>query len=204
MDGWNKFNNIALWMIKLAYLNILWLGFSLIGILFFGLFPATAAMFTVVRKWMNGEKYVRIFHTFWGVFRKEFFILNGFSLLFFGVGYFLYYDLLFLQLNSGKLQFLYPVIIFILIAYIITLLFFFPVYVHFELKFFQYMKQSFLIAITSPFEIIQMVIAIVILYFIVTLLPGIIPLFTGSLLAVAMTWLSMRAFAKVERRKGIR
>jgi uncharacterized membrane protein YesL len=187
-------------MIRLAYLNILWLGFSVIGLIIFGFFPATAAMFTIVREWMNGEKHVRIFHTFWGIFRNDFFVLNGFSLLFFGVGYFLYYDLLFLQLNSGKLQFLYPVILFILIAYIITLLFFFPIFVHFRLMFYQYIKQSFLIAITSPFEVIQMIISVIILYLMVTWLPGMIPLFPGSLLAFAMTWTSRKAFVKVERR----
>lgn len=190
-------------MIKLAYINLLWIGFTIIGLGLFGLFPATTALFTIVRNWMRGEKTVGIFKTFWEIYRQDFFTSNGFSLLFVGVGYILYYDLLFLQLNSGKLQLLFPVLILILISYIITLLFFFPVFVHFDLKFFQYMKQSFLIAITSPFEIIQMIIAIAILSFIVSLLPGIIPLFTGSILAVAMTWISLRAFAKVERRKGI-
>lgn len=203
MDGWNKFNSIALWMIKIAYLNILWILFSFVGLVLFGLFPATIAMFTITRKWLKGENDFRVFHLFWKNFRKFFIKANGYALLFVGVGYLLYYDLLFLQLNNGKLYFLFPILILILISYIMTLLFFFSTFVYFDMKFFQYIKQSFLIAITSPFEAIQIVISIVMLYFIVTLLPGIIPLFTGSVLAVTVTWISNRAITKIERRKGI-
>ncbi|SDJ98725.1 YesL family protein [Sediminibacillus albus] len=201
--GWEKFNTAAYWMIKLAYINILWILFTIGGLVIFGLFPATVAMFTIVRKWIRKENNFKIFPAFWTVFRTDFIKTNGLGLLFIIVGYILYYDFTFLQLNDGKLSYLLPVLIFILISYALTLLFFFPVFVHFDLKFFQYIKQSFLIAITSPLETILSAVSIVLLYFLITLLPGIIPLFSSSLLAIAMTWISFRAFRKIERRKGL-
>ncbi|MBP1948445.1 YesL family protein [Virgibacillus litoralis] len=201
--GWEKFNMAAFWMIKLAYINLLWILFTIGGLVIFGLFPATVAMFTVVRKWMRKESNFKIFPAFWTVFRTDFIKANGLGLLFITVGYILYYDFTFLQVNDGKLAYLLPVFIFILISYAVTLLFFFPVFVHFDLKFFQYIKQSFLVAITSPIETILSAVSIVLLYFAITLLPGIIPLFSGSLLAIAMTWTSFRAFRKIERRKGL-
>ncbi|MFC4025064.1 YesL family protein [Oceanobacillus longus] len=201
--GWDKFNSIAVWMIKIAYLNILWIVFTILGFVLFGLFPATSSMFTIVHKWFHKEHHLPIFHTFWVNYRSNFLKLNGFSFIFLIIGYILYYDFLFLQLNSGKLQFLFPIFVLISLAYVITLLFFFPVYVQFDLKFFQYIKQSFLVAVTSPLETLQIAIAIAALYFIVTFLPGIIPLFTGSVLAVAMTWISYRAFRKIRLRKGL-
>ncbi|MFC4557987.1 YesL family protein [Virgibacillus kekensis] len=202
-DGWEKFNKIAFWMIKLAYINLLWILFTIIGLVIFGLFPSTVAMFTIVRKWMNKEYNFKIFPEFWKVYRTDFIKANGLGLLFLTIGYILYYDFTFLQLNNGKLFYLIPVLLFILVSYAVTLLFFFPVFVHFDLKFFQYLKQSFLIAITSPIETILIAISIVLLYFAITFLPGIIPLFSGSVLAMAMTWISFRAFKKVERRKGL-
>ncbi len=61
IDGYYRF---AVWVTKFAYLNLLWIAFSLLGLGLFGLFPATAAMFAVVRKWINGEKDIPVFHVF--------------------------------------------------------------------------------------------------------------------------------------------
>lgn len=203
MGGWDKFNAIAIWMLKIAYLNILWILFSLLGLVLFGLFPATAAMFAVVKSWFNQDSDPRIFHTFWAYFKQNFIRLNGYAILFIIVGYILYYDFMFLQLNAGKLTFLLPILVLISIAYTITLLFFFPVYTHFELKFFQTIKQAFLVGVTSPLETLSIALSFVALYSIVSFVPGLIPLFTGSVLAIASTWISYRAFRKIEKRKGL-
>lgn len=64
------------WIMRLVYLNLLWIAFSLLGIVLFGFFPATAAMFSVVRKWIMGETDVRVFKEFWQTYRKEFWKSN--------------------------------------------------------------------------------------------------------------------------------
>ena len=202
MGGWERFNQITTWMMKIAYLNILWLLFTIAGLFLFGLFPATAAMFSVIRNWFIGKSEVSIWTAFWGFFQKNFVKLNGFALLFYGFAYFLYYDFSFIQLNPGKLDFLFPVLLLITLIFIITSIYFFPIYVHFDLKYFQYIKQSFLIAVVSPLETISIILSIIALYLIVTLLPGIIPLFTGSVLAYIITWLSFRAFERIKLKKA--
>ena len=189
-------------MMKIAYLNILWLLFTIAGLFLFGLFPATAAMFSIIRNWFIGKSDVSIWTAFWAFFRQNFVKLNGFALLFFGFGFFLYYDFSFIQLNSGKLDFLFPILLLITLIFIMTLIYFFPIYVHFDLKYFQYIKQSFLIAVVSPLETISIILSFVALYLIVTLLPGIIPLFTGSVLAYIITWLSFRAFERIKLKKA--
>ncbi|MFJ7936152.1 YesL family protein [Sporosarcina sp. NPDC096371] len=203
MIGWEKFNRIAYRMIELAYINILWLLFTLIGLVAFGVFPATTAMFTVIRKLIKKEENFKIYPTFWQSFRSDFFKANGFGLIFIVIAYFFYFDFYFLQLNSGKLEFLFPILIFIMISGIVTLLFFFPVYTHFNLRFFQYFKQSFFIAITSPVEVIAIGTLAVFIYFVATIFPGIIPLFTGSVFAYAATLFSYRAFSRIEKRQNV-
>jgi len=200
--GWEKFNRISYRMIELAYINLLWIFFTLVGLVAFGIFPATAAMFAVVRKLIRDEEKFKILPTFWALFRADFLKTNGFGLIFLVISYCFYFNFSFLQLNRGELQFLFPVLIFILISSIITLLFFFPVYVHFNLKFFQYLKQSFLIAITSPIEVITIGALAGGIYFVSTLFPGIIPLFTGSVFAYIATLISFRSFARIEKKKG--
>ena len=158
-------------------------------------------MFAVVRKLIRDEEKFKILPTFWTLFRTDFLKTNGFGLIFLVISYCFYFNFYFLQLNSGELQFLFPVLIFILISSIITLLFFFPVYVHFNLKFFQYLKQSFLIAITSPIEVITIGALAGGIYFVATLFPGIIPLFTGSVFAYVATLISFKSFARIEKKK---
>ncbi|WP_438298234.1 YesL family protein [Sporosarcina sp. FA15] len=202
MVGWEKFNRISYRMIELAYINLLWIFFTLVGLIAFGIFPATAAMFAVVRKLIRSEEKFKILPMFWTLFRTDFLKTNGFGLIFLVISYCFYFNFYFLQLNSGELQFLFPVLIFILISSIITLLFFFPVYVHFNLKFFQYIKQSFLIAITSPIEVITIGALAGGIYFVSTLFPGIIPLFTGSVFAYIATLISFKSFARIEKKIG--
>lgn len=45
------------WGMRLAYINILWLGGIILGLGVVGFFPATVAMLSVIRKWSYGEGY---------------------------------------------------------------------------------------------------------------------------------------------------
>ncbi|RFB18715.1 DUF624 domain-containing protein [Bacillus sp. HNG] len=201
MSGWEKFNHFAVMMLKFAYVNILWIVFTVLGFGVLGLFPSTGAMFTIVHKWLSKEPVEKIFQTFWNTYKKEFISLNKFGLFFILIGYILLYDFMFLQKNVDKLQFLFPILLFLSISYIVTLFYFFPVYIQFEMKFFQYIKQSFLIAASSLIETILILTAGMLLGILVNLIPGIIPFFTGSVLAVAITWCSNRAFLKINSKK---
>lgn len=203
MDRWQTFNNLVYFALKLIYVNVLWILFTLVGLVAFGIFPATGALFTVTKKLMDKEKNLKIFQTFWNAFRKDFFVLNGVFLFFLIIGYFFYFNVKFLSINEGKLQFLYPVLALIGTAYFISLLFFFPVFTHFKLRFWQYLKQTFLIAITSPKELILIVLTGAIILTVIYFLPGIIPLFLGSVFAYISTVLSHKAFEKVRLRKNV-
>src|SRR5690625_2733437 len=80
------------WLMRLAYLNVLWLAFSLLGLLIVGFAPATLAMFSVIRKWMMGEKEVAIFPLFWKSYREEFFRANIIFLILAAIGWIFYID----------------------------------------------------------------------------------------------------------------
>lgn len=192
-------------MLSLIYLNLLWIFFTILGLGILGLFPSTIALFGVIRMMVikEDQEPLKVFQSFWGIFRKDFWKANGFGLFFAFVCYFLIFDFQFVQLSNGQFNFLLPALFFILISSILTLLFFFPVYVHFELKHFQYIKQSFLIAITSPLELFGILASTLAMYFFLTFLPGAIPLFSGSLLAYAMTVLSFRAFKRIEQKQKV-
>lgn len=60
-------------IMKIAWLNTLWVLFTLGGGVVFGWAPSTAAMFTVVRKWLLGRTDAPVFKTFYQTYKKEFF-----------------------------------------------------------------------------------------------------------------------------------
>ncbi|MGB5946593.1 YesL family protein [Paenisporosarcina sp.] len=201
--NWDNFERVANRMIQLAYINVLWIFFTLVGLGIFGLSPSTTAMFGVVRKLIRKEVGIKIFPTFWSLFRQDFIKANGFGLILAAIAYFLYFDFTFIQLNNGRFDFLLPVIGFVLISCIATALFLFPVYAHFNLKFLHYIKQAFLIAITSPLEVLAIALLAGVTYFLLSLFPGAIPLFSGSVFAYFATIISIRAFRRIEDKKKI-
>jgi len=203
LDGWEKFNRYAIWMVKIAYINLLWIFFMIAGLGLFGLFPSTGAMFTIVQKWLRKEPVEKIFQTYWQTYKNEFISLNKFGLLFILIGYILVYDFLFLQMNGAKLQWIYPIIGFIAVSYLLVLVYFFPVYTQFEMKFFQYLKQSFLLGAGSFLETILIITSFMLLTIIIRFVPGIIPLFTGSVMAVVITYCSNRALHRIKDRRKI-
>lgn len=198
--NWEYFSKMAYKLMTLAYINLLWILFSIVGLGIFGLFPATTAMYAITRKIIIGENNPKIFSMFWIYFKKDFLKANGFGVIIVITVYILYLDFMFV-VQKNDFQFLLPVFLFILIAFIVTLIFLFPVYTHFNLRFFQYIKQSFFIAITSPVELMAIIASAIAIYFLLTLFPGAIPLFSGSIFAYISTYLSFRAFERIEKKK---
>ncbi len=203
LSGWDTFNFVANKAIKLAYINLLWIFFSVIGLVIFTLFPATIAMFTVINKLINIEENedIKVLPIFWQSFRSEFFKANGYGIFFVVIGCFLYIDFIFLKLHNEQLQILFPLLFLFILVFCVTLLFFFPVYVHYKLGYFQYLKQSFFIAMTSPVETIFLVLSGGLIYVVGRMLPGTIPLFVGSVFAYASIVISKRSFVRVKERQ---
>lgn len=59
-------------VVKIAWLNGLWLLFTLLGGVLFGWAPSTAAMCAVIRKWLMGHKDVPVFALFLDTYKKSF------------------------------------------------------------------------------------------------------------------------------------
>lgn len=194
------FYKIADWVMRLAYVNILWIAFTLLGLIVFGFFPATAGMFSVVRKWLNKEEDVPVFKTFWDTYRSEFIKVNLFGLMFFIIGLVLYYNLRIVQIETGII---YTLLFFssgiILLFTIGAFLFFFPIYVHFDLSPVQYIKHSILIPPSKPIEFLFMVAGVILVYMIMEKVPGLLPFYSGSSLAVILMYYGMRAFRKIDQ-----
>ncbi len=200
MSSW--FYRVCEWVWRLAYVNVLWLFATLLGLIVVGILPATAAMFAVIRKWFMKEPDVAIFSTFIKTYKKEFIRINVLGLVFAALGYLLYFNFLYLATLSGFMHLILLVgLIITSIFYIIALLFTFPVFVHYEYKLFQNIKVAFIIAIVNPLALITLFISLGLVFYLLYLVPGLIPFFGASTLGVVIMWSASMAFYRVEKKQ---
>lgn len=194
-----RFSEIVL---KLVLIQGLWVAFTLCGAIILGIVPATIGMFTVVRKWMMGEENNRtLIKVFWNAFRKDFRRANAIGLVLFLVSFLLYMNFSILRLTEGFIYLFLLIGLFtISILFFILLIYIFPVYVHFELKFFQYFTLSLLLGISSPIYTLLAVFGCFGLYRLFLWVPGLIPFFSVVLCALFIMWVSLKTFKKAEQK----
>src|SRR5690625_661752 len=141
-------NSFFDWVTRVALLNVLWIVFTLLGAVILGSFPATAATFTITRKWVSGETDIPVVKTFWECYKKDFVQSNLLGYILSVIAYVLYLDFVFLTVSPSKAVY-FLTIPFILIAFIFALavLYVFPIFVYFDMKLFQVLRSAFVIMI---------------------------------------------------------
>ncbi|MBP1933301.1 YesL family protein [Ammoniphilus resinae] len=185
------------WVMKLTYVNFLFIIFTLLGGVVLGAAPATTSMYTVIRKWIMGNPHIPIFTTFWHAYRRDFFQANliGFILLI--LGFILYLDIKFAVIFKSMIWNFF--IIVFLCLYGLILLYIFPIFVHYELKIIQYFKNAFFIAFSQPIMTTLMIASLYLVYLLFTILPGLLPFIGGSLISFVLMKLASITFLKVGR-----
>src|SRR5699024_1499262 len=78
----SKLYNILEWITKFAYVNLLWFVFTLAGGIILGFYPATVAMFAMVRDWLRGKSDLPVLKTYWNYYKTDFFKSNLLGLIF--------------------------------------------------------------------------------------------------------------------------
>lgn len=193
----NIFGN---WLAKVMFLHLLWIGFTLLGLGVFGIFPATAALFTVIHKWFDDHYDIKIFRTFLATYKEQFLKANGLGIILAVVGIFLYWDI---KISQHLIQSFYfhVFLLGIFFIYVLVVLHFFTVLARYELKFFQYFKQTFLIAIARPFESIAMVVSLILLSYVFFYVPVLLFFAGVGMTACPLVWFTYRACILIEEKK---
>ncbi|MDX5474172.1 MAG: YesL family protein [Bacillaceae bacterium] len=192
------------WIVRLAYVNVLWVGFTLMGFVVFGIFPATVAAFTISRKWINGESDIPIFRQFWQTYKKEFLQSNLLGLIIFIIGSILYFDLYFFyNLEGLYAKLLFYLFVALAVNYGVMLLHIFPIYVHYDLKRMQYLKYALIIGMSNPFHTFSMVLILIFLYFLLDVAPAASLFFSMAPLSYMYMLLSVHIHRKLEQKKQL-
>ncbi|MEK4670281.1 YesL family protein [Niallia sp. FSL R7-0271] len=191
------------WIWRGIFVNLCWIAFIVLGLGIFGFFPATVALFTIVRKWLRKDTDFPIWKTFKQVYLKEWKRSNQIGLVFFySIGLFLYLDIRLTEtFMSGVLaSFLSIIFSIMLLILLLVVSYFFAVYVHYELSNKEYIKQSFLITLTSLPSTIGIGAGFFVIGSLINQMPGLIPFISAVAPAFWMMKVCLSRFAFLESR----
>ncbi|MFC0272784.1 YesL family protein [Metabacillus herbersteinensis] len=166
----------------------------------FVFFPATTAMYAVIRKWIMGEPDISIIRYYWKYYRENYkkSLIGGAILVPIWV------------IGIVDVYFLFNKSLFFSIVFIIVLLFlfilttyFFAVIVHNDVKIKKAFKQAFLFMFINPFNSFFIgLLNLVILYFCLMKFTFLIPFVMGSGITCLAFWSYYRKHIKVQQLKS--
>ena len=191
----------AEWVQRLVFGNLLWVIFTLLGLVLFGFMPSTIALFNLTNEWIKGNKNIPIFKTFWQGYKSNFLRGNLLGLFLVLMGFILYFNFNYYQQQSGLSYFLAFIVILLFVLFFLILFYIFPIYVNYKnLSLYHMVKNALLISLLSPLQTLMMFGAIILLYFGFMLLPALLPFLSVSSLVFIIMWSASQSFAKVEQK----
>jgi uncharacterized membrane protein YesL len=196
----NWYIRIGNWGFRLLILNILWIVFSAMGLFILGLFPATTALFGVIRKEIitADTQNVPTIKSFWEIYKTEFLRSNLLGYIYTIFGVLLFFDLRVLHhLNSSVLNYFFIIVTYIIILfYSLTFFYLFPILVHFQLRILDYIKYSVILMFARPMQALILIVSLFTSYYLFLFLPGLIPLMGISLISFIIMKTAIRSFPR--------
>lgn len=168
----------------------------------FTLFPSTAAMFSVARKWLTGEEDVPLFKTFFRGYKENFkqAMLGGIIYLIFEI--IIVVNLYFYNTTASGWGIMKYLVLTLTVVLSISFFHFFSIMTHLHMKLLQIIKNSVLITIGHPVRSISMIVLNgVVIYFSLTKFTFLIPFFMGSIIAIISFWHFNTIFGRLQTKQ---
>lgn len=195
--------NILEWITRFAYINIIWVFFTLLGGVIFGLIPSTNALFAVIRQWLKGNSDIPIFKSFWSYYKSDFLKSNRLAILIYLFAIIIGYNIFFLHLNMDDLiTWTSAPLLAGMLLYLLFLFYVFPAFVHYDLKVTQIIKNAVLTMLVSPIHTLLIIICLASYYLIVSVIPALFFIFGASFYAFITMWIALRAFHKIQEKQA--
>ncbi|UOQ87256.1 YesL family protein [Gracilibacillus salinarum] len=190
------------WITRFAYVNLLWIVFTILGLGIFGLFPATVAMFTLIRQWLMGKTDQPVFPQFWETYKAEFWKSNLFGFIFYALAIIFFINFQFIQYNQEGLLGIIKIPLYLfMLAVSLTLLYIIPTFVHYDVRFIDVWKNAFFIMLIHPLHNIAMLAGTACVLYVMWLIPGSLFFFGASLPAYIIMGTTYHTFKKVSAKQ---
>ena len=197
-----KLQQISEWLMRFASLNLLWIGYSLVGgLVVFGVVPATIALFKVHFDRLSSDPDERSdFRIFHEGFVQNFLKGNVLMLILLAAGIFLYADLyIVLRMDHFLMSFIFGILIALTIVYILFLLYAPAIFAYKSRTFWGLIKASFTFAMLSPVYSGSLLLAFGIILYAGYQLPVIHLFFTASIMSYLVTVVILQNMEKLQR-----
>ncbi|GIN41850.1 MULTISPECIES: YesL family protein [Heyndrickxia] len=190
------------WIWRVVSLNLCWIAFTILGLGIFGFFPSSVALFTIVRRWLKKDTDLHVWKTFKQVYFSEWKRSNGIGLVFYCIGLFLFIDI---RIVTGIMTGIFSIFLLVFLYFVAFLLllsigYFFALYVHYELSNKEYIKQSFLYAATGFTSTLWIGAGLFIVLVLIYKVPGLILFISGVAPAYWMMRVCINRFSLLEKR----
>lgn len=205
-SGMRGFQTILEWIVRLAYLNILWILYSLIGLGIFGIGPATISLFAVVRKINRDGTDISIWKEFNYTYRSNFLRANGLMLVLIPIYVFIYMNYAIIRILPASFlmdNIVFPAVVILSILIFVLTCYLFAVFVHFELSFWGNFKHAFLVSIVFPLHTVTIVFTVFIFSIIVFLFPAVSIFYLISVPTLIIQMCALKAFGKLPSQERI-
>ncbi|GAB2539926.1 YesL family protein [Gracilibacillus alcaliphilus] len=125
----------AEWLLELFKLHVFWIGYLFRGGLFFGLFPATAAVYAIVRHWMLKRHPETLSFLFRKYYKENFVVSNKIGYLLTLLTGIITMNIIYIPIYHETIRLImYVILIFLSIIVLIVWIYFFPTIVHFNCR----------------------------------------------------------------------
>lgn len=181
-----------------AWLNAMWLAFTLLGGVLFGAGPATVAACTAVRRRIRGES-VRL-HDFAAVWRREFLrgslvLLPVFVVVFLLYSNYMYFSALGPQASVPRLVTLAALVFTLGAASYVA-----PMFAHYDLRPYKYLTSAMRFALARPLSTFLLLFVLAAFAFATAVMPVLAAVISFGGWWQASTWLCLRFFQENEDR----
>lgn len=195
----NKIYEVFNRIYYLMKLNGLWLLFTLLGGVVFGIIPATIALYACIRQQIRNESETHLFQMFKKYYVETFRRSMLFSVVFAAIALFFFGETVIL-VNVGTGNLLLEIAIKVTrLLIILGVAMFFPIFVHFDVKGIKTVVQPLLFLLICPLEVLYMGLIFVLVSLLFAISPLLI-LFIGiALPAYGMSLIMMKKFTRLEK-----
>lgn len=168
---------------RFALLNILWLFFCVVGLFIFGVFPATVAAMTIIKKKLYRGSIKNMIKVFKATFKADIIKSNVIGYLFLVGGLVLYMNYQIIKQFEGSFTIVIVIAYYILVIfYLITLTWLVPLYITFNNKLLVHIKNAFVIGVAKIHYTFAIWVSLFVLIYLSLEFPGVLPFFTFSIL----------------------
>ncbi|WP_405096689.1 YesL family protein [Oceanobacillus sp. FSL H7-0719] len=192
-------DRIAVWITRIAFLNILWISYTLLGLIIGGIFPATIAALGVVRKWLMGDEEIKVWETFRRIYKQEFISANGLGWILSVIGAGLYLNFKIIEAFQGQLNMLIPFAFYLtLFFYLLIVVWSFPLKAHYEAGIFRTIINALILGLTKVHISVIIIISLFAITYFSLEVPAFILFLLFSLSALIWFWNAFRVFKTLD------